>query len=401
MTCTSQGDVQANEAINFSLVMGGPLFQLFRRTHLAGGEGLQLVRRRIVVIALLAWLPLLVLSATQGMAVGSAVAVPFVFDIDVQVRLLIVLPILIAAEIVVHERMGAGVAQFLSHGLVPPTVRPRFDAAIRSALKLRNSVLAELLIALFVYAVVIMGIWRYMALDVPTWYAVPEAGSLRPRPAGWWYLLVSIPLFQFILLRWYFRLFIWARFLWQVSRLPLAYAPVFPDRLAGIGFLPRVTDAFTPLLLAQGALLSGTLANRILFGGAELTAFKLEIAAVVAVFVLIILAPLLAFVLPLGAAKRAALCEYGQLVRRCTDEFDDKWLRGRAPPDEPSAGSADIPSLADLGNSFQVVRDMHTVPITRDSVVRLVVMTLLPIAPLLLTVFSLEDLLKRLLSIVI
>ncbi len=401
VTRITQGsdDDPANDAGDFSLVLGGPLFQLFRRAHLSG-EGLELVRRRIVVVALFAWLPLLVLSATQGMAVGSAVAVPFVFDIDVQVRFLIVLPLLIAAELVVHERMRAGVAQFVSQGLVPATVRPRFDAAIRSALRLRNSVLAELLIVAFVYTVVVLGIWRYMALDVPTWYAVPEAGGLRPHLAGWWYLLVSIPLFQFILLRWYFRLFIWARFLWQVSRLPLAYAPMHPDRLAGIGFLPRVTDAFTPLLFAQGAMLSGTLANRILFGGAVLTAFKLEIAAVVAVFVLIILVPLLAFVLPLGAAKRRALREYGQLARRYVDEFDDKWLRGRAPHDEPLVGSADGQSLADLGNSFEVVRDMHTVPITRDSVVRLVVMTLLPVAPLLLTMFSLEELLKRLLSIV-
>ena len=49
---------------------------------------------------------------------------------------------------------------------------------------------------------------------------------------------VSVPLFQFILLRWYFRIFIWARFLWQVSRIDLAYAPAHPDRLGGSGSCP-------------------------------------------------------------------------------------------------------------------------------------------------------------------
>ena len=121
-----------------------------------------------------------------------------------------------------------------------------------------------------------------MALDVPTWYSVPEAGSRRPQLAGWWYLIVSLPLFQFILLRWYFRLFIWARFLWQVSRLPLAYAPMHPDRMAGIGFLPRISHAFTPLLFAQGALLAGAMANRSCSTAPRFTAFTLEIAAVVA-----------------------------------------------------------------------------------------------------------------------
>ena len=42
-----------NDAADFSLVLGGPLFQLFRRAHLTG-DGLQLLHRRIVVIALFA-----------------------------------------------------------------------------------------------------------------------------------------------------------------------------------------------------------------------------------------------------------------------------------------------------------------------------------------------------------
>lgn len=383
----------------FSLVLGGPLFQLFRRAHLAG-EGLELVRRRIVVFVLVAWAPLLLLSAVQGTAAGNSVAVPFLWDVDVQVRFLVALPLLIAAELMVHSRMGAIVAQFVSQGLVPQTLRPRFDAVVASASRMRNSMFAELLLMLIVVAVALLGTWEYMALAIPTWYAVPEAERLRPQLAGWWYFAVSAPLFQFILLRWYYRMFIWARFLWQVARLPLAYAPMHPDRMAGIGFLPGVTRAFTPVLLAQGALLAGTLANRILFGGALFTAFTVEIAAVVAAFVAVVLAPLLFFVLPLAAVKLTALRECSQLARRYVDEFDAKWLRGGAPVGEPVVGSADIQSLADLGNSFDVVREMHTIPITRESVVQLVIATTLPLAPLLLTVFSLEDLLKGFLAIV-
>ena len=192
----------------------------------------------------------------------------------------------------------------------------------------------------------------------------PRGPTLRPRLAGWWYLLVALPVFQFILLRWYFRLFIWTRFLWHVSRLPLAYAPMHPDRMGGIGFLSRVGHAFAPLLLAQGALLAGSLANKILYTGATLPSFQLEIAAVVAVVVFVVLGPLLVFMLPLAAAKRKGMREYGHIARRYVDEFDAKWLRGAPPPDEPFVGSADIQSLADMGNSFEVVRSMRTIPIT-------------------------------------
>ena len=85
--------------------------------------------------------------------------------------------------------------------------------------------------------------------------------------------------------------------------------------------------------------------------------------------------------------------------QRYAHEFDAKWLRGGAPAEEPFLGSADIQSLADLANSFEVVRTMRFVPVTRDAVFGLVVATLAPLAPLMLTMMPLEDLLKTLFSV--
>ena len=102
----------------------------------------------------------------------------------------------------------------------------------------------------------------------------------------------------------------------------------------------------------------------------------------------------------LAAAKRAGLREYGTLAQRYVREFDGKWLRGGAPADEPLVGTADIQSLADLGNSFEVVRGMRWVPFTAQTALQLAVATLLPVVPLTLTMFSLQELLERLLKIV-
>ena len=63
-------------------------------------------------------------------------------------------------------------------------------------------------------------------------------------------------------------------------------------------------------------------------------------------------------------------------------------------------GSGDIQSLADLGNSFQIVEGMRLVPFTKNTVLQLAVITLLPVAPLVLTMVPLEELLKRLLQVV-
>ena len=386
---------------DFSIVLGGPLFQALRRAHLTG-DALEMVRRRISFFALLAWLPLLALAVLDGKAWGGAVAVPFLYDIDVHARFLVALPLLIVAELVVYRRMRAIVAQFVTLGLVRGSVRERFDQAIAGAMRLRNSVVAEVLLIVLVYAVGILFVWRhYAALATPTWYATPEADELRLGLAGWWYVLVSLPLFQFVLVRWYFRIFIWARFLWHVSRMDVAYAPMHPDRNGGIGFVSRIGYAFAPLLLAQGTLLAGMMANHIFFEGATLPSFKLQIAAFVVIMVGVVLAPLLVFIAPLARAKRAGLHDYGHLAKRYVDNFDAKWLQGSAPGDEPLVGSADVQSLADMGNSFEVVRSMRLVPITRDTLIQLVVMTLLPVAPLLLTMFSPEELLGQLVKVLV
>lgn len=393
--------VASGAAADFSLVLGGPLYQLFRRAHLSGNT-LELLHRRILVIVAVAWLPLLVLSLLDGVALGTAVRVPFLFDVDLHLRFLLSLPILVAAELIVHQRTRIVVGQFFAQGLVPDSLRARFDEALQGAAKLRNSIVAEVILIAVVYGVGIFVVWRhYMVLDVPTWYATPEMGRVQPKLAGWWYFFVSLPVYQFILLRWYWRFVVWTRFLWQVSRLPLDYQPLHPDGNGGIGFLSGVTRAFAPLLFAQGVLLAGTLANTILYEGEVLTSFYVEVVLFVAFLVFVIVAPFFLFIVPLSAAKRQGVREYAQLSRQYADEFADKWIRRTPPAGEALIGSADIQSLADLGNSFDKVRGMSVVPITRGAVAQLVIAALLPLVPLLLTLISFEELLKRILKVLV
>lgn len=386
---------------NFSLVLGGPLFQMLRRAHMAD-DALDLVRQRILVIALVAWLPLLALSALEGHLLGQSVTVPFLMDLEVHIRFLVALPLLILAELVVHRRLRPIARAFLDRNIIPEASVTRFDEAIRSAFRLRNSVAAELLLIALVYGVGILVVWRnFTALQTTTsWYGVPGTGGLSLSPAGFWYGYVSVPIFQFLLIRWYFRLFIWTRFLWQVSRIELSLVPTHPDRVGGLGFLANTVYAFMTLLAAHGAMLAAQFANRIFFAGAALTDFKVETGSMVLFLLCLVFAPLLVFAPQLAQAKRTGLSEYGALAERYVREFDGKWLRGGAPADEPLVGSGDIQSLADLANSFDVVRTMRIAPITRDAIVRLAAAVLLPIVPLALTMMSLEDLLKQLFGLV-
>ena len=383
---------------DLSLVLGGPLYQMLRRVHLAD-DALMLLRQRIVVITLVTWLPLLALAALEGHLRGGG-ALPFLLDVEVHTRFLVALPLLIIAELVVHRRMRPLLKQFLERKLIPESAMPRFEAAIAAAFRLRNSVLAELLLIALVYGVGILIIWRqYTALGTATWYAMPAAAGSKLSLAGRWYGYVSLPVFQFLLFRWYFRLIIWTRFLWQVSRIGLCLVPTHPDRVGGLSFLANTVYAFAVLAVAHGALLAGLLANRIFFLGATLPQFKPEIAVLVVFLLCAVFGPFLMFAPQLAEAKRNGLREYGALAGRYVREFDAKWLRGGAPAGEPFVGSGDIQSLADLANSYEVLQTMRILPVTKEAVLRLTVLTLLPIAPLLLTLMPLEELVKKLLSI--
>jgi hypothetical protein len=308
-----------------------------------------------------------------------------------------VVPLLIVAELIVHRRLQPIALGFLERDLIPESARTQFDTALRSAYRLRNSVPAELLPIAAVYGVGVLIVWRhYSALGAASWYAIPSSGGSELSLAGMWYGYVSLPIFQFLLIRWYFRMAIWTRFLWQVSRIQLSIVPTHPDGFGGLGFLANTAYAFAVLLAAHGAMVAAQLANRIFFLGASLVAYKVEIGVMVAFLLCVVFGPLLVFAPQLAAAKRAGLREYGTLAQRYVREFDAKWLRSGAPTGESLVGSADIQSLADLNGSFEVVRGMRIALVTRDALIRLAATVLAPMVPLALTMMPFEELVKQL-----
>lgn len=386
-----------HEASDFSLVVGGPLFQLFRKSHLSG-EGLELLHRRLLIITAIAWLPLLLLSLV-GPPSTSLGQFSFFRHIEVHIRLLIALPVLIAAELIVHSCLRPVVRAFVERRIAGVEDLDRFRCAVSSAVRLRNSISLEIGLIAVVYT---FGLWlwqdRVMTANA-TWYAMPGS-HWNLTPAGFWYVFVSIPIFQFILLRWYMRLVIWFRFLWHVSKMKLHLIAAHPDRCAGLAFLGRSSYAFSPILFAQGALLAGLLATRVCYGGESLLSFKFEIIGFVLFFVIAILAPLLMFTPRMAEARRKGLHEYGRLSQQYVATFEQKWIAGDHPTSEQLIGTGDIQSLADMGNSYVVVREMRIVPFGLDDIVRLIAAAAAPLAPLLLTVFSPEELFMRVMKVV-
>ncbi len=389
----------STQLTNFSLVSGGPLFQFYLRSKLAR-PSLELVHRRILASALITWLPLLVFTVIAGNFMDG-VKVAFLFDLDAHIRFLISLPLLVAAEVTVHRLIRPSVEQFLVRGLIAPEDRPRFDAILSSTMRLRNSVIIELVLLLVAF-VVGYWVWRTrLTLNVATWYAIPVEGSMRLTWAGCWYAFVSLPIVRFMLFRWYFRLLLWYLLLWKVSHLPLRLNPLHPDRSGGLGFLSNAITFFGPILTAQSAFLAGLLGNRIWHEGAKLQSFKFEILGLVVFLLLLVLIPLGFFAFKMYKARILALHQFGKLASSYVNKFRQKWMQGDKTPDDELLGSGDIQSLADLANSYGVVGQMRTLALDKGTVLRLVFLIVLPLVPLVLTMVPLNEIVRRLMSILL
>jgi hypothetical protein len=400
MDAIQRSPVDAQED-KFTLLAGGPLFQLMCRAGVID-ESLSGLPARIGIIVALTWLPLVVLTLVEGTLVHPAPEVSFLGDFGCQARFLVTVPLLMIAERVVHDRLQPLVAQFRARGLVRPEGLEGYAEAFRKAYRLRNSGVAEalLLAAVFVTSFVIAR-YRYVEMFPVSWYVRP--GGRELSLAGMWFVFFSLPLFQFLLLRWYFLLTIWAVFLFRVARLPLRLESLHPDKAGGLAFLGASLIAFLPLAAAHGVIVSSALVDQIYYAGSKLTEFKGVIIAAAALTLAVFAGPLLVFVPVLSRTRRAGLLEYGRVAKYYTREFREKWIdsAGPDPDDEPMLGSGDIQSLADLGNSYAVAEQMRILPLTRAGVMQFLVAFLLPITPLLLTIMPAEELAQTLIKMVL
>jgi len=126
----------------------------------------------------------------------------------------------------------------------------------------------------------------------------------------------------------------------------------------------------------------------------------MEIAGWIVLMVLLAVIPLTFFSLQLEQAGRLARHEFGVLASHYVDDFRRKWVQSGAPPDEQLLGSSDIQSLADLANSYGVVSELRLFPVTKQTLIRMVIMIALPLLPLTLTMFPLDQMIARIFKFV-
>ena len=388
---TTEPEERAVEAMD--LVRCGPAHRLAERF----GVSHPTFRRRLVKVTLLllvTWVPLAILSLISGRAFGDDVSVTFVEDVEVHVRLIIVLPLLELAAVVVAVSLRTQTRHLREMGVIAAKDAPRFHAAQVEAIRLRESALAEGAILIVAYGV---------SLVLRLLFGFSEGDSSWERTgsaitaAGWWHMLVSLPILYFFMFRWLWVFLIWSRFLYRVSRLDLQLTPTHPDRSGGLGFLGWGLASFATVLMAASSVCSAGFADEILNRGSSLNDLKYHVIVFVVSALVVLHAPLLAFSGQLARCRFRGLLEFGALVWRHDRAFDEKWITNATKIDPASIlGSADVQSLADVGIVYEHVDRMWLMPFDTKAFVVLALAALIPMLPLVGTAIPLQEIFSKL-----
>ncbi|WP_056879187.1 hypothetical protein [Pseudoxanthomonas sp. Root630] len=384
---------------DLSLMRGGPVYRALHRLGLLHTRGALAPRMALAMMAL-AWLPLVALSARDGALLPGSVRMPLLADASVYARLMLALPLLVLAAGPADRLLRSAIRQFGRAGLVPDDKRSKFGAIVTRARRLRDSHVPELLCLVFALVPALLSHPVLTELpDVSGWHTTADGTPTAAARWAWW---VAMPLFRFVCFVWLWRFLIWTLLLARIAHLGLDLRPPHPDGAGGLGFLGFAQQRFSALSLAGGVVLSGSCINHFIYSGQTLLDVRYLLAAYVVGTTIVLMAPLLLLAPPLIRAKRHALAKYSALGHRAIRSFDLCWKKGQMEDDAPSLLDSPQPSaLADFSSVYASLSAMSVVPVTRWNVLWMLQAAALPLLPLIFFGMSVDDLVKKLASVLL
>jgi len=375
-------DAQADAArapISFNRL--GPFYRLQRRLGLLSDADLA-AGRRALLFAAVAWMPALGLALLRGGGDGVVEGRGILLDFSTYAFALAV-----AAFVLMEQssdrRMASLVGQFTARGIVRDSARDKLARARRDMEQRTGSGLAEALIGACAYAL------SYAWLDSAAqrhaggeaWFGSWQSGAIQLTPAGWWMLLVALPLYWFLFGRWLWRFVTWGLMLRDLARCDLRLVATHPDRCGGLAFIGQYPKTYVLFVFAVSTVVSSTVLRLVVNGGASLESFKFALLGMIVFFALAFVVPLFAFTPLLVELKRQALGRYGSLISQHHLAFEARWLADPAvEKGDALLGAPDGSSLADLSASYDLVKRMLAVPVTKESVAPIVLAAVMPLA---------------------
>jgi len=390
--------VASHTRIEHELFNGGPPARLETLTGImrAGHPNIGL---RAGLVLVLGWVTLAALVAIQERVFHDGSFRSFIVDYSVHARSLIAAPLLIAAEGICLPRLSEIVTHFAASGIVAPRDHRRFEEIVQSTLRMRDSLWVELAILVLVVILVTAFAAQIPQTAFPAWHRVGVTGGIRTSAAGLWHNFISVPILLLLLFGWTWRLCLWARFLFLVSRLRLQLVAAHPDRAGGLRFAGISAQAFSVLAFSLSVIVAGLAANRVVHNAAPLLSFKYAVIGLNFLIIVAFMGPLLVFCPQLFSAWKRGVFEYGALARGIGLQLEHKWLSRSV--GEKALAASDFSATTDLYSVTANVYAMNILPLSLTNAAVLVVATLLPFIPVVLMSVSPEVIFHKLAGVLL
>jgi hypothetical protein len=358
----------------FCLLRDDAFFRMQKRVGLVPRNGKDGVVRRTLFFCLLAWLPLAIWAFVGNRVFDNATGEPLLHHYSIHVRFLIALPALILGERLARSTTKRMLPRFEQMGLVAEDRRSDFHDLINGMVRLRDSTLPWVAVA----GVILAGI-----LTPETSRQLEELNWAQDGSGlgfgGWWFLLVSRPIYQLFFFAWVWRLVLMFVLFRRIVRFGLDLLPQHPDRLGGLGFFCGTPRAFSPLAFAASCQMSARWAHDIAWHGAHVSQLELQVGIFVALILVVCLFPLTVFLPLLKRTKRKGLSQYGGLVARYDRLVGRIWIRGETVVERELLEASELGPSCDIHMLYDSVRNMRIIPMNKNSLLPLLIPLALPL----------------------
>ncbi|WP_349009293.1 hypothetical protein [Mesorhizobium sp. CN2-181] len=206
--------------------------------------------------------------------------------------------------------------------------------------------------------------------------ASPSGGSLTV--AGWWCILVSSPLFFFLLLRGLWRHLVWSMLLRRIAALRLRLVTTHPDGKAGLAFVGRYPNVFALFVFGVSCVIAAGLAHQLLVESISLTAYGYVMGAWLAIVLALFAYPLTAFSKPLVKLKQNALLVTSAKGTQFQRQAERKLFGENVVSADPGEAEEN-PDVADPAKQFDATRKMSTLLIDRSALLPVSAAAILPL----------------------
>ena len=357
----------------FSLVRGGPFYNLLKAARLVHPQKWNL-GRRITALLAITWVPLVIITAISNRAGLHSLLV----DPRVYARLFVAIPALIMGELMMDGYFGAVLRHIREANLLDAADETYMNRVLAQMKRLRDAYLPELIILLLAVVSIVTNMSNHGVLDTTPWLGRRIGDSFHFTAAAWYGVFTGAPLWNFLLGLALWRWLMWAFYAFKLSGRRLKLVASHPDKRGGLSFLGLMVMAFAPTAFAASSVIASNWRNEILHHGAHLVDFKFAAIVLVLIIALLAIGPLLFFVPRLAALRQKGILEYGVLGQLHSSEYHEKWIHHRSGHEADFLVAPESNTLTGFGTSYEKIGQLNPFPIDMGSLYGLAAAVAIP-----------------------